>query len=233
MLKTNMDLVRTGNNLGQIFASGSIGNWFQPSMTVNSANTLTWTGMATIPLNKLHDFFDKLPTVGSSQGFEIRIQTNIGSANQYSIVVTQAAAITATNTTVPRQAYTVTSVTPTQTVGHTCPFMISPAGYIAGTGLSVSNINGGQAISLSLKSQIGWAGVSGTVPCRIYVPTINYTPLYADHLLKLPDYKVLYNDYYVDTILGIGPSIQTSRLYSCQLSRPRTMYILPLSLIHI
>ena len=59
------------------------------------------------------------------------------------------------------------------------------------------------------------------------MPTINYTPLYADHLLKLPDYKILYNDYYVDTILGIGPSIQTSRLYSCQLSRPRTMYILP------
>ena len=48
------------------------------------ANTLQWTGMATIPLKQLHDFFDKLPTVGSSQGFEIRIQTNIGT-NTYSI----------------------------------------------------------------------------------------------------------------------------------------------------
>ena len=63
MLKTNMDLATANGNLGQIFAPGNISNWFQPSMTANTANALTWTGMATIPLNKLHDFFDKLPTV--------------------------------------------------------------------------------------------------------------------------------------------------------------------------
>ena len=82
MLKTNMDLITPTNNvlpasnLGQILLPGSIMNWFQPAMTKNDniavgaiGGTLSWTGMATIPLNKLHDFFDKLPTVGSSQGF--------------------------------------------------------------------------------------------------------------------------------------------------------------------
>ena len=149
MLKTNMDLVTTGNSLGQIFASGSISNWFQPSMTVNSANTLTWTGMATIPLNKLHDFFDKLPTVGSSQGFEIRIQTNIGTSNTYNIGLTQPTSIN-TSFAVPRQSHPISSMTPFQTVGHTCPFMISPAGYMAGTGLSVSNIANETAVTLTL-----------------------------------------------------------------------------------
>jgi hypothetical protein len=185
--------------------------------------------MATIPLSKISDFFEKLPTVASAQGFELRMQTNIGGSNSYAYSASFASNGTnaGNNSAILNNALTTQTIIASQSIGHTCPFIISPMGHKANTGLSVFPNAGSNIVTCTLTSMIGYNGSSTNVPCRIWVPSINYTPNYSKMILSQPSFRILYEDYYVDQILKIQGGAQVSRLFNVQLSRPRVMYIIP------
>lgn len=248
ILRLNQDLTN-----GNLKASGtnllSIPNNYQScylgatTLTNTYPTTLSWTYNCIIPLSKIHDFFQKVPSMNSTQGFELRLQTNVGSpAQNYWTqsfntggAITAANSYTQTSTGTPLTTFTCSS---TQSFGHTCPFIISPVNVSgttptnAGTGLAVFPINASaaQTITLTVSSTIGYNITNNAnpgQPCRMWIPMITYNPAYTQQIVRQPVFKMLYNDYYVDTILGIPQSQSVSRLYSIQISRPRTIYIIP------
>jgi len=95
---------------------------------------LVFQGVAIIPLSELHDFFKQMPSVASSTGFELRLQSNLSRENS---------CVTRYDTTVNIPDL----ITSQHIVGHCCPFLLSnPSGGTTGaqgtcgsTGLAVSN----------------------------------------------------------------------------------------------
>ena len=199
---------------------------------------LVFQYVATVPLCEVNDFFAKLPSVQSSLGFELRTQLNVASNNSWTITYAGVA---------KGSEFPISSIVANQSVGNTCPFMIPPVSNTLGstaskgTGLAVnSSETVGQAWTLNINPFIGYFGngptlVNGlpsgstSLPCRIYVPQINYTPSYTKMILSQPSAKLLYNDFYVDMILNqnTASSNQVTRLFNVNLSRVRTMYIIP------
>ena len=133
-------------------------------MVYNAPDGLCFQGIITIPLAELHDFFAKMPSVASSSGFELRIQSNLSRENSYvtrypAIPINSAANGAGLAPIIPDL------VTSQQIVGHACPFLLSnPSGGTTGasgtcgsSGLAINNtaaINAGATISV--KSCIGW-----------------------------------------------------------------------------
>jgi hypothetical protein len=224
-------------------STGLVG-YYDSAQTANPADggsnritALAYQYVAIVPLSQISDFYGKLPTTQSSLGFELRLQLNVASNNSWSITGTSGSAS-------GENAYS--SVTANQSVGNTCPFMVSPSSNVVGAGTSkglglVMNQTAGQTFTLTVKPFIGYYGNappinnsyvptgSTSLPCRIYVPQINYTPSYTKMLLSQPSCKMLYNDYYVDMIVNQNTQTtnQVSRLFNVNLSRVRTMYIIP------
>ena len=79
--------------------------------------------------------------------------------------------------------------------------------------------------SVKLSSQIGWG--QGTQPVRIYLPTAQLNPNYTKMILNQPKFKLLYNDFYQDTILNIKGGDTASKAFNVNINRPRTLYIIP------
>ena len=210
----------------------------------NKYSQISWTVNAMIPLSKISDWFAKMPSINSTSGFELRLQTNIGSpANNswsYSWTVDATNAI-ATNAQFTQSDTRVTSkvVSASQAFGRTCPFIISPPCQNGGSGTgfayAVSGYTAGSAnssytVTCKVTSQIGYnipSGGSPQFPCRLHIPMVTYHPDYAQTIIKQPAFKMLYRDYFVDTITSVQQGSNVSRLYNVQLSRPRTMYIVP------
>ena len=202
----------------------------------NRNTRLVFQYVATVPLCEVNDFFQKLPSVQSSLGFELRTQLNVASNNSWVINYNGA---TAGSEFVP------SSIIANQSVGNTCPFMVAPASNTiasnVGQGLGMAvNATSATAWSLTINPFIGYYGNAPTLvnglpsgstslPCRIYVPQINYTPSYTKMILSQPSAKLLYNDFYVDMILNQNTATtnQVTRLFNVNLSRVRTMYIIP------
>ncbi len=141
-------------------------------------------------------FFKQMPSVASSTGFELRLQSNVSRENSYT---TRYGAIAAGSTT-PNIPDLVTSQ---QVVGHVCSFLVvNPSGGTQGasgtcgsTGLAINNtaaINAGATITIKacighlnttgqLAAQNQFPGSSGN-PCRIYLPSVNFndptTPIF-------------------------------------------------------
>jgi hypothetical protein len=247
--KTNIDVTNTANSsLASFFGTGcttlrDTGN--QNALVFNTVDGLCYQGTAIIALSELHDFFKQMPSVASSTGFELRLQSNLSRENSY---VTKYGAIAAGSTT-PNIPIEVTSQ---QIVGHCCPFLLAlPSGGAAAvtgppvvpstwgsTGLSINNTALIAANStITVKACIGWmnntgqlttqfAGVSSN-PCRIFLPAINYNSNYIKSIIQSPQYSLKYMDYYVDMDEGKVQNSQVSRLFNVQLSRVRTLYIIP------
>jgi len=173
------------------------------------------------------------------------LQSNLSRENSY---VTKYGAIAAGVTT-PNIPIEVTSQ---QIVGHCCPFLLAnPSGGAAGavgppivpatwgsTGLSINNTAVIAANStITVKACIGWLNTTGQLaaqfpgsasnPCRIYLPAINYNNDYIKQIVQNPQYSLKYMDYYVDIDEGKTQGAQVSRLFNVQLSRVRTLYIIP------
>jgi hypothetical protein len=240
--KTNIDITATSNSsLASFFGTGcnslrDTGN--QNVLCYNGTDGLAFQGTAIIPLSELHDFFANIPSVASSSGFELRLQSNLSRENSY---VTKYGAIGAGATT-PNIPIEVTSQ---QIVGHCSPFLIvNPSGGAAGTwgstGLSINNTAAIAANStITVRACIGWTNNTGQLagtgqfsgsagnPCRIFLPAINYNNDYIKQIVQNPQYSLKYLDYYVDIDEGKTQGSQVSRLFNVQLSRVRTLYIIP------
>jgi hypothetical protein len=199
----------------------------QSALTSYTATTLTFEGIAYIPLSQMNDFFAKIPSTSASSGFELRIQTNLASSNTYIVnyasPLTGATAKTAGITNV----FTVTGLSAVQSIGHTCPFMISQAGCGAGTGLSLFPGATGDTIITSSVTMTAKIGNSSLMPCRLVIPVISFTPEYTASILSNPTSRILYNDYYVDTIQNVPSQSNVTRVLSSQVSRARRLFIIP------
>ena len=114
------------------------------------------------------------------------------------------------NYTAVAGAHTVDSIVANQTVGNTCPYILSKAGVSIGSGLNIS-ATAGKKFSVTMSSFIGnFANSPASVlnsnggntymPCRLYIPQINYTPSYTKMILDAPIKTILYDDYYVDSV---------------------------------
>jgi hypothetical protein len=183
-----------------------------------------------------------MPSVASSSGFELRIQSNLSRENSYvtrypAIPINSAAGGAGLAPIIPDL------VTSQQIVGHCCPFLLSnPSGGVAGStvgssGLAINNtaaINAGATISV--KACIGWTNQTGQLtnfqgtsanPCRIYLPSVNFNNNYIKQIIQQPQYSLKYLDYYVDIDEGKVQGSSVSRLFNVQLSRVRTLSIIP------
>ena len=123
-------------------------------------------------------------------------------------------------------------------MGHACPFLLSNPSGNGTTGLSINTTGAIAANStITVKACIGWSNVTGQLgtqypgsasnPCRIFLPAINYNNDYIKQIVQNPQYSLKYLDYYVDIDEGREQGSQVSRLFNVQLSRVRTLYVIP------
>jgi len=114
----------------------------QNGLVYHGIDGLVFQVVAIVPLSELHVFFKQMPSVASSTGFELRLQSNLSRENSY---VTRYGLIAANPSTVPNIPDLVASQ---QIVGHCCPFLLSNlSGGNAGanpptngsTGLAINN----------------------------------------------------------------------------------------------
>jgi hypothetical protein len=247
--KNNIDITdNTRSSLASFFGTGNTslrdtGN--QNCLVYHNTDGLVFQGVATIPLSELHDFFKQMPSVASSTGFELRLQSNLSRENSY---VTRYGAIpiaTAANNAglVPNIPDLVTSQ---QIVGHCCPFLLSnpsggttgAAGTCGSSGLAINNTAAINANStITVRACIGWDNQTGQLrtqftgsvgnPCRIFLPSVNYNNDYIKQTIQQPQYSLKYEDYYIDVDEQKEQGASVSRLFNVQLSRVRNLYIIP------
>ena len=207
-------------------ATNLLNNENQNSLVYQGVDGLVYQGIAIIPLSELHEFFKQMPSVASSTGFELRLQSNLSKENSYQI---RYAAI-ANNTT------TANLVTSQQIVGHACPFMLANPSTDGSTGFKTAGtgaVNG----TMTVRACIGWQNQTGQLatnfpgttgnPVRIFLPAVNYNNEYIKDIVQNPQYSLKYTDYYVDSDLNKLQGSQVSRLFNVQLSRVRNLYIIP------
>lgn len=214
MKKTNVDISSVANSSVSKFTGQTtalLQNVQQMGVYQVTASKVVLCGMANIPLKYVHSFFEAMPTVASSVGFELRTQMNVAQENSYTVTYDAAG--------VP------TAVSSSQIIGHSCPFLLSQVSADGLRGIKVANA--AAAFSIRMSSRIGW-GVSQAPPCRIHLPSINYTTEYLSKIVKQPSFRLKYNDFYVDVDSNKVPNSQIQRLFNVQLSRVRTLYIIPL-----
>ena len=232
--KTNIDITNVANSSLASFLGTTTATLrdteHQNVLVYQGVDGLVFQGTAIIPLSELHDFFKNIPSVASSSGFELRLQSNLSRENSYVLKYPLIAAASITPV-VP------TSVTANQIVGHCCPFMLSNP---TGDGTSGLRINTGAQVAvdstITVRACIGWLNaatfpaITGQIsgnPCRIYLPSVNFNNDYIKRIVENPQYSLKYMDYYIDSDLNKVQGTQISRLFNVQLSRVRTLYIIP------
>jgi hypothetical protein len=242
--KTNIDITdSTRSSLASFFGTQTslLNTENQNCLVYNQADGIVFQGAAIIPLSELHDFFKQMPSVASSTGFELRLQSNVSRENSYTTRYGAIPINSAANGLAPNIPDLVTSQ---QIVGHACPFLISnPSGgtpvTCGSTGLAINNttaINAGATITI--KACIGHQNTTGQLsadgkypgstgnPCRIYLPSVTYNNSYIKEIIQQPQYSLRYEDYYVDIDEGKVQGGNVSRLFNVQLSRVRNLYII-------
>ena len=234
--KTNIDITNVLNSSLASFmgTQNSLRDTENQNVLIyNNTDGLVYQGVATIPLSELHDFFAKMPSVASSTGFELRLQTNLSRENSYVLTFPLIAAGEAA-VQIPNL------VTSQQIVGHCCPFLISNPVSGGSTGLAINTTAQIPANStITVRSYIGWGNqlnltIGGQAlswgnsnPCRIYLPSVNYNYDYIKQIIQQPQYSLKYMDYYVDIDEKKDQGSSVSRLFNVQLSRVRNLYIIP------
>jgi hypothetical protein len=238
--KTNIDITNDQrSSLASFFGTNNTSlrdTENQNCLVYHNTDGLVFQGTAIIPLSELHDFFKQMPSVASSTGFELRLQSNLSRENSY---VTRYAQIGA-GTTIANIPDLVTSQ---QIVGHCCPFLLSnpsggTAGTVGSTGLAINNtaqINANSTITV--RACIGWSNTTGQLgtqfagstgnPCRIFLPSVNFNNDYIKQIIQNPQYSLKYQDYYVDIDEQKEQGTSVSRLFNVQLSRVRELKIIP------
>jgi hypothetical protein len=234
-VKTNIDITNVANSTLASFMGTQTSlrdTENQNCLVYQGTDGLVFQGVANIPLSELHDFFKQMPSVASSSGFELRLQSNVSKENSYTLnyATGQGLVQDATPpTNIPAK------VVSQQIVGHCCPFMLSYPSASGTTGLKATATTA--ASTLTIKSCIGWLNTTGQLatvftgstgnPVRIFLPAITYTNSYIKSIVEKPFYSLKYNDYYVDSDLNKSQNSQVSRLFNVQLSRVRNLYIIP------
>lgn len=233
--KGNIDLSAVSRSplgmLTGLTAANLVSTEHQTGLCYCKDDGLVFRSVIYIPLSKLHDFFAQMPTVASSNGFELRLQCNATQENSYTV----------TYGALSNGTYPITALTQNQVVGHTCPWLLSNNKTDGSAGLVLKNgASPGADGTVTICSRIGWGTATGNYrvptgftdntmapPARIWIPAINFTPEYTKQIISKPQHTLRYDDFYVDFDLNKPLATQVSRLFNVQLSRVRKLYILP------
>jgi hypothetical protein len=163
-------------------------------------------------------------------GFDLRLQCNLARENTYTMTYPVG---TGDSVKILPSAIDVI-----QSIGKICPIMVSNPSTNGSCGIAIQAVTT-VASKITAKCLIGWtttnlgsglnAGFDGmpAPACRIHLPTISFTSDYLKDIANAPQYSLKYNDYYVDTDLSKKQGETVSRLFNTQLTRPRTLYIIP------
>lgn len=200
-------------------------------------NYMVFQYVASVPLAYLSDFFKNIASVATLSQFELRIQTNLSNNNSWEL--------TYSALTTGAGSLGVTSSVSNQSIGQTCPFMISEA-YKNGSGMglciygtttAVPKLKVVPFIGYYQKSDVDNTIVSNlklkqpnTFPCQIHIPSVSYTTIYIEQIFEKPlrIQRVLYNDFVVDTThTGLKGNGSYQKILTFQSSRYRKLYILP------
>jgi len=109
---------------------------------------LVFQGIALIPLSELYDVFKQMPSVASSTGFELRLQSNLSRENSYTLRYgpqAALAALAALAAVIPR------AVNSQQIVDHCAPFLLANLSHHGSSGLRIPNA------AITVRSYIGWS----------------------------------------------------------------------------
>jgi hypothetical protein len=227
MRKTNHDLEGVDYLFSKIMTADKIANSLQSVFKGVSVDkkTLTWTGMAIIPLPLLSDFFAKIGTVGNAN-FELKLQTNLNVNNSWSYNLTSAANPDKANA-IANSAFTDQFVSAVQSIGSVCPFMMSQPAYNSNTGLSIFPDIGATDVKLTITSSIGYDS-NNSIPAMIYLPIINMNPILAKDIFSssVPQ-RILYDDFHSEWIENVSGTGQVRKSFQNQLNRPRKLLIFP------
>lgn len=186
-------------------------NYGQNCVVSASGTSINIRGVAVVPLWAISDFFKNIPTVASSMGFELRVRSNLARENSYTLN------FDANGNNVGLSAI--------QAIGHTCPWLLSAIDASGASGLGVNagaGITKANPYSITITQSIG--DPTGAMPCRIYLPSIQYTTAVQKQIALNTPYSVKYLDHYVDIITNIGKG-QISRLFNCNLAYTRMLYL--------
>ena len=232
--KTNIDITNVANSSLASFMGANNTSLYttgnQNVLVYQGTDGLVFQGVAMIPLSELHDFFKQMPSVASSTGFELRLQSNLSRENSYFVGFTAQTTPAALTPVIP------SVITSQQIVGHACPFLLSNPSIDGSTGLRIATAAINTGAGITVKACIGWNNNTGQLtaftgsagnPVRIFLPSINYNNDYIKDIVQNPQYSLKYMDYYVDMDEGKEQGSQVSRLFNVQLSRVRTLYIIP------
>jgi hypothetical protein len=228
MKKTNHDLNSADYIYKKIMTADKIANTQQSVFKGVSTDkkTLTWTGVAIIPLSLLSDFIANMGTVQASRGLELKLQTNIGANNSWTYNFTMGSN-PAIADAILNSVLTDQYVSAIQSIGNTCPFMLSPPAYKSNTGLSVYPQPDATACSLTITSKIGYDGANA-IPCILYIPVINLNPILAQEILTMKEpQRILYDDYQIEWIENVSGTAPVHRSFPNEINRPRKMLIFP------
>lgn len=194
-----------------------------------TTTVLKYQWMISIPLAKLHPFFERLPSVSNASKFTLRLQLNCGSYNSWNVTYNSVADVTA----ITIKELTPFSVASNQSVGNTCPFLVSKF-YTTDTNAKDTYpviLHGANNVKpvLTITSVIGWEGATyaNSVPCRLVIPEYKFTAEFAKSILNAPRFTMRYENYNLDMDEGKAGGSSVRRSLQNQVARPRMLYILP------
>jgi hypothetical protein len=235
MRQTNHDITATDymykNLLSADKIANSLGTFYQGPST--DKKKLYFTGVATLPLALVSDFMANMPSVANLPGLDFKIQSNIGNSNSWTYNFKFTGGQFAVTDLAENKDITLQSVTATQPIGNICPFMISPVGHKANTGLSVfPDYNGGAnpACSIKVTCKIGYdlgnANNNNSVPCSINIPSVNMNPVLSRKIYELSTpHKILFDDFQIEWMNNVKGGTKVERSFANQLVRPRKLYL--------
>jgi hypothetical protein len=189
--------------------------------------------MAIIPLRMLSQFFRELPMLGSLSQMELRLMLNISQSNSWS--ATYAAPAAGTNIHIPA------STNASQSVGDTCPFLLTNPATAAGLGMRVVGNNPTFTVTSNVgfynSMPVGNLVAYGTgyrvlaipsIGCSLWVPSVALNDPMREALLHKRTKTILYNDFQSDfTLTSIQPSARVQRLLTYAVGRLRKLYVIP------
>ena len=213
-------------NSGGLITSTNLMKSLQSTMSTNTASKLEFTGVATIPLHVVHKAFENMPSLSNINQMILSLQTNIGAQNSYLMNFTGRAQTAG----LPN---VLSSIDVNQAVGRTCPFLVSSSGEANSSGvptnygLTIHAPAASAAFSVKLTAKIGYNG-STTEQCKLYIPVINLAPTLLTKVLSdTTPFRLLYNDYYITEIQNVATGAAVKKTYDADISRPRTLYLVP------
>jgi hypothetical protein len=171
-------------------------NYFGSTSDAGAAKVWYWSITATIRAKDLHDWFNKVPLLLSSQ---VDLIINLNTCN---------GTIAYVNGTDGDQSGSLQTLSYNQTSGHCCPFMVSGASTLTANYIAQPNAVLGANMPALTPLVVGCGVASCSTPavpssvssisnCRWMIPLLTMNPVYQKNLFNsVPTRTVRYDDYY-------------------------------------